>query len=124
MKRMLVVVGLLASIGLQGQTGTRRFEWRMDVISDIPTLQSYTYRYYLDGSATGTILTNVTCVASAGPWTCETPVPTSIKGTHTATITVALTPTSITSAKSNQISFNDTVVAPPAIPTGFRIVVK
>ena len=122
--RKLVIVGLLASIGLQAQTAVRKFEWRMDLVSDIPTLQSYTYRYYLDGSGTGTIMTSVVCTATAGPWTCTAPVPTTIKGSHTVTITVALTPTSVTSQKSNQTTITDVIIPPtaPAPPTGFRIV--
>ena len=123
MTKLLIIVGLL-TVSLQGQTPVRNFEWRMDLISTIPTLQSYTYRYYLDGSATGGVLTNVVCTATAGPWTCTAPVPASITGPHTATITVAIGPTTQTSSNSNQISFTDVVVLPtaPAVPTGVRIV--
>ena len=126
MKKMLVVVGLLASIGLQGQTPTRRFEWSMDLVSDIATLQSYTYRYYLDAATVGVVMLNVTCVATPGPWTCSSAVPSSITGTHKVSITVATSATGPQSIKSNQIDLTDVILLlpPPAPPTGFKIVIK
>lgn len=115
MKKLLVIAGLLVSVGLQSQT-VRKFEWRMDIQSDIATLQSYTYRYFLDTSTTGIVLTGVVCTATPGPWTCAAPVPTTIKGTHTVTITVSTSSAGTQSPKSNQISFNDSTIPVPVGP--------
>lgn len=50
---------------------------------DLATSQSYIYKYYPDGSATGNQLNAVTCTGTVSPFTCEVAFPLFNQGNHT-----------------------------------------
>ncbi len=55
--------------------------------ADAPTAAAYTWRAYLDGSATPTVLTGAVCSGSA-PVSCQFPIPATFpSGSHNVTIT-------------------------------------
>jgi hypothetical protein len=56
---------------------------------DLASVQTYTYRYYPDASATGTILNAVTCSGTATPFQCQVAFPIFNQGNHTLKLSAA-----------------------------------
>ena len=86
---------------------------------DAATAQAYTWKAYLDGSATAIILTGAAC-SGMNPATCQFPIPAAFpSGSHT--LTVSATNTAGEGPKSAPLSF--ILTRPPNAPTTLRIVV-
>lgn len=84
---------------------------------DLASAQGYTYRYYPDGAANGTVLGGVTCTGTIAPFICVAPFPAFTPGPHSLTLTAAnLAGESVPSAP---LSF--VFVVTPAAPTNVRI---
>lgn len=120
---ILVFASLLLYTHAYAQTSVtsgQHFLWD-EVAPDQVTAQGYTYRYYTDNAATGSVFNGVTCVASttAGSWTCSVLIPAYTPGVHQVTLTAAATPTGPESTKTSPISF--TMVFVPAPPLNFRV---
>jgi hypothetical protein len=119
MKRVLIALislTVVAPVLAQAQAGpTSRFGWSQ-VATDLPSASGFTYRAYLDASATGTTLT-ATCTGTASPFSCTAPIPAVTPGTHT----VALTAANVAgeSLKSSVTTFQ--MVAVPSAPTSIVI---
>lgn len=79
--------------------------------------QTYTYRHYIDGATTGTILNGVSCVGSSSPFQCSAPLPTLSNGWHTIQLTASNLDGE--SAKSPLTGFG---VGVPGAPTNVRII--
>lgn len=94
MKRILTAFLLVASTAaLAAQqppiaTANSRLAWGMPA-PDLASAQSYTYRYYPDASATGTVLNAVTCTGTAAPFACEVAFPLFNQGNHTLRLSAA-----------------------------------
>lgn len=122
MKRLIAVLILATASVVSAQqppqgSATQKFEWDQQA----PTLadaQSYTYKYYPDGSNTGVVFTGVTCSGATSPFQCNAPIPAFTPGNHTITMTAANVAGE--SAKSSPFAFN--FVVTPSVPTGIRIV--
>jgi hypothetical protein len=56
---------------------------------DLASAQTYTYRYYPDATATGTILNAVTCSGTATPFVCQVAFPLFTQGNHTLKLSAA-----------------------------------
>ena len=101
-------------------TTAQQFVWDQGA-SDLTTAQSYTYTLYLDGAATGAVLTPVSCVvkspAVVGLFECSSAIPAITPGAHTATITARNI--AAESAPSAALAF--TFVAVPSAPQNVRI---
>lgn len=76
-------------------------------------IQSYEYKYYLDGAVTGFVLNPVTCVNN----TCSTRFPTVSPGNHTLQLTAQNEAGE--STKSSPFAF--AFVVTPSSPSGIRI---
>lgn len=77
--------------------------------------QAFTYTAYADGSATGTVLSGVTC--SGSPVVCTVPFPAFTPGSHTIELTASNS--AGTSPKSAPFPFTFVIV--PSTPSGIRI---
>jgi hypothetical protein len=120
---LLALALLGAAQNVQAQTPVtsgQHFLWD-EPAPDAATAAGYTYRYYTDNAATGTIFAGVTCVTSstAGAQTCTVLIPAFTPGVHTVTLTAATSPTGTESAKSSPITF--TMIFVPAPPANFRV---
>jgi hypothetical protein len=114
-------IGLVACVAvapLEAQTiGTPASRIAFEQIApDLATAQSYVYRYYADGSATGTVLA-VTCEGSASPFLCNGAIPAFTPGPHSLTLTASNGAGE--SPKSAPLSFTFVVI--PATPQNPRI---
>lgn len=69
-------------------TANSKLAWGMPA-PDLASAQSYTYRYYPDASATGTVLNAVTCTGTAAPFACEVAFPLFNQGNHTLKLSAA-----------------------------------
>jgi len=59
---------------------------------DAPSLedaQTYTYKYYADGSTTGVILGSISCTGTISPFICSAPLPAFSLGNHRITLTAS-----------------------------------
>lgn len=65
-------------------------EWNQNATL-LTEVQGYIYRYYLDGATNGPALSSVTCSGTVSPWTCKAPLPVTLPGTHTLSLTAELT---------------------------------
>lgn len=54
-------------------------------------VQGYIYRYYLDGATNGAQFGGVVCSGTVSPWTCRAPLPVTLGGEHTLTVSAELT---------------------------------
>lgn len=117
--KYLLLIGLLFVVTTPAQAQTAgpasRFSWT-EGASDLAAANGFTYRVYLDASATGTTLT-ATCTGTASPFACTSPIPALTPGAHTATLTAANVAGE--SPKSSVLSFQ--MVAVPATPGSFTI---
>lgn len=118
---VLALILMLGVVSLSGQTVTvtGASHWSADEqASDVATVQSYTWLWFLDGATTGTVLPGVTCaVAASGQgFTCTGPIPAVAPGAHT--VVVEAQDAAGSSAPSNSVSF--TMLAVPAGPINFR----
>lgn len=86
MSKKLLLILLLTTATLNAQRNGTKFTWRQPA----PTLtvaQNYTYKYYLDLSATGIKFTKVTCTGIISPFQCITNIPLLSMGRHSVTVT-------------------------------------
>ncbi len=134
MKKLIFVLGLVfvpTLVGAQTPTQTLRAQWEIEGPAapsggtrppfDVATAQSYTYKLYQVGSATGIILQPVNCTTTADAYikTCAADVPTALSAPGllvdmTATIGGIETPHS-TSAVVPPL------FVPPAPPSNLRL---
>jgi hypothetical protein len=87
LKIVLLVLVIALAVPVKAQTppiatANSRLAWGMPG-PDLASVQSYTYRYYPDASATGTVLNAVTCTGTATPFACEVAFPIFNQGNHT-----------------------------------------
>jgi len=99
---VLVMLGVCV-VGLVAQT-TPRIGWDQAATS-ATVAQGWTYRFYLDGAASGTVLAGVTCAGASAPFLCSAPFPTLTPGQHTLQLTAAATAVS-ESVKSDLLFVN------------------
>lgn len=59
--------------------------WTQSAV-DLKTVQSYTYKYHLDGATTGQPLTGVTCSGTGTSFECSAKLPVTTPGAHTVAI--------------------------------------
>lgn len=111
---MLVLVG-----NARAQTGTPTNGLAWDqAATDQATAQAYTYRYYPDGSASGTVLSGVVCSGTASPFTCRVNFPAFTPGAHTLQTTAA----NVAGESVKSAVFSFTFVVQPSAQTNLRIV--
>lgn len=120
MKTTLIclLVALAASVSAQQPvpaTAKSQFAFDQDA-PDLASVQGYTFRLYIDGSATGAVLP-VTCTGAAIPFQCAGPIPAFTPGTHT--VTVSASNEAGESDKSEALTFRMVIV--PGKPTTLRI---
>jgi hypothetical protein len=82
--------------------------------------QAFTYRYYLDGAASGAALSSVTCSGSASPYTCQAELRVTISGPHTLALSAETSPTS-RSPLSPPVSFNHVPSTAPTAPESITL---
>jgi hypothetical protein len=119
MKRFLLALVLLVvgSVNAFGQaTGASKFVWDQTAPS-LSEANSYTYKYYADGSATAVAFAGVTCTGSASPYTCEVAIPAFTPGTHT----IQLTASNVAGESTKSAVFTFTFVVVPGAPANIRI---
>lgn len=83
---------------------------------DLATVSAYTYKYYPDGSATGTALTGVTCSGTT-TFSCQTNFPAFTPGAHT----LQMTATNAAGESAKSVVFNFTFIVVPGVPSNIRI---
>jgi len=89
LRKILLLVCLIAvPVNAQSPVATPNslLEWDQAAL-DVSTAQSYIYKYYLDGSLTGFVLSPINCVANGTLFNCSTKFPTISPGTHTLQLT-------------------------------------
>jgi hypothetical protein len=108
----------MASLASAQNTGTAssKIGWDQAGVASAAEAQALTYRYYADGSATGIVLTGVTCAGTTAV-TCQAPFPAFTPGSHTITLTAGNVAGE--SAKSSPFAFVFVVI--PSAPTNLRI---
>lgn len=110
------LLGLATSATAQTTvTATSTLQWDQPNAT-VTQAQGLTYRLYVDGSATGLVLTSVTCSGTT-TITCGGRFPSLTAGAHTGQLTAGNTAGE--SAKSTALSF--TFVVLPSVPTNLRI---
>lgn len=92
-KALLIFLLVVSSIPVLAQTppiatANSRLAWTIPA-PDLASAQTYTYRYYPDASATGTILNSVTCTGTVTPFACEVAFPLFTQGNHTLKLSAA-----------------------------------
>ena len=113
---VLLALLLLPSV-LHAQTTVRtgmELVWDQDQTTAAEA-QTFSYRYFVDGAATGDLLSGVTCAGA--PVVCRAPVPAFTLGAHT--ITLAAENVYGSSLPSAPLSFTFVIV--PASPRSVRI---
>jgi len=119
MKKIIILLLLLIPIAINAQnaTGASKFAWDQ-VALDLATANSYTYKYYPDGSLTGTTFTGVVCTnSSPSTLSCVVNIPAFTPGNHTVQITASNVAGE--SAKSSPFPFVFVVV--PVAPVNIRL---
>jgi hypothetical protein len=118
MKRLLfVLLFVLAAVPAFAQTATPANSFAFDqVASTLATAQSYAYKLYADGSATGSVVV-VTCTGAASPFVCTTPVGAFAPGAHT----IRLTSGNAAGESAQSAPFSFTMVIIPATPANIRL---
>jgi hypothetical protein len=84
--------------------------------------QSYVYRYYLDGATNGAAFSGVVCTGTASPWSCQAPLPVTLGGEHTITVTAELT-TGERGGMSAPATFTIELLGAPT-PLGGVVIIK
>ena len=121
-KRVLLTIilwfGLVGMASAQTATQSAKLGWDQDAI-DLATAQAYTYRTYADGSASGVVLTGVTCAATATAqvFFCQLPFPAFTPGAHA--LQVSATNVAGESLKSTPLNFTFVII--PATPRNLRV---
>lgn len=93
LKIVLIILVIALAVPTEAQTppiatANSRLAWGMPA-PDLATAQSYTYRYYPDAAATGTVLNSVTCTGTVTPFACEVAFPLFSQGNHTLKLSAA-----------------------------------
>lgn len=114
---LAAILLFLPSIARAQATPTSKVGWDQPA-PDLATAQAYTYKHYDDGSTTGTNYTSVTCVGTASPFQCQTPITAYSQGNHSLTLTA--TNIAGESVKSNPLGF--VFVNAPANPINPKII--
>lgn len=100
------------------QTGTPASKLAYDQsAATLAEAQAFTYKYYPDGSATGTTLTSVVCSGATAPYTCVVSFPAFTPGTHTLQLTAA----NVAGESVKSAVFSFTFVVQPTAPANIRI---
>jgi hypothetical protein len=107
---------VVSSAGAQTSTPASKLTWDQASVASAAEAQALTYRYYPDGSTTGTTLAGVTCTGTT-PVVCQATFPAFTPGAHTLTMTAANAAGE--SVKSAVFSFTFVVI--PAAPGNIRI---
>ena len=97
-------------------SANNKLQWGQPA-QDLSTASAYTYKWYLDGSATGTSFTGVTCTGT-GPYQCIVMFPPVSQGNHI--IKISASNAAGESPLSDPFSF--TFVGKPLQPTNLQIV--
>ena len=115
---LITLFALLALPRLAAAQATpqSKLAWDQDA-ADLATANSFTYRHFDDGSATGTPLTPVTCTGTASPFTCRVPFPSFTPGVQHA-IAVSAANQAGESLPSTPLSFQFIVI--PNSPRNLR----
>ena len=116
---MLILVPSFAYAQLPQAGPNSNLAWDQDA-PDLATAQGYAYKYYYDGTSTGSaFMTAVTCTGVAPTFQCQAKIPTTTNGAHN----IQATATNIVgeSNKSNPFAFGF-VVNPPSAPRNLHIV--
>jgi hypothetical protein len=120
LRTLVCAVGLLAmaSLATAQSTGTSssKLAWDQTGVASAVDAQALTYRYYADGSATGIVLTGVTC-AGTTTVTCSAPFPAFTPGNHAITLTAA----NVAGESIKSSSFAFVFVVVPSAPGNLRI---
>jgi len=122
MKRIAFALLLLVAGAAMAQTpptpvfSGKALGWDQTAAS-LDEVISFTYRYYLDGSATGQVLPNITCTGTTVTFACSSPFPAVTPGPHTIKLTAGNQAGE--SAPTGALSFTFMLV--PSTPTGLRI---
>lgn len=95
-------------------------EWTQ-AAATLPEAQSYVYRYYLDGAVNGAVFGGVACSGTVSPWTCRAPLPVTLGGEHTVTVTAEL-PTGERGGMSAPTTFTIELLGAPTTPAPVIIV--
>jgi hypothetical protein len=95
-------------------------EWTQ-AATTLPEAQSYVYRYYLDGAVNGAVFGGVSCSGTVSPWTCRAPLPVTLGGEHTLTVTAEL-PTGERGGMSAPTTFTIELLGAPTTPAPVIIV--
>lgn len=84
-----------------------------EVATNLAEAQSFSYKYYVDGSTAGSPLPTVTCTGTASPFTCTSAVPTLSPGRHTVNLTAS-------SADGESSASNSVTFTLPQTPQNLR----
>lgn len=117
-KKMIPLLFLLLIPTVVGAQAipTSKLAWDQ-VAPDLVSAQAYTYKYYPDGSTTGTSLASVTCTGAASPFQCEVAFPSFTPGNHNLTLTAS----NIAGESGKSSPFAFVFVVTPGIPTNIHI---
>lgn len=102
-------------------------EWNQEA-DTLQTAQSYRYRYFLDGATTGAVFGGVACTGTASPFMCRAPLPVTLGGTHTISMTTGVpegttcTPPSCESPPSPPVTFTIELLGAPTQPQAVIVV--
>ncbi len=98
-------------------TSANKIVWDQQAAT-LAEAQSFTYKFYSDGSSVANTMTSVVCTGTTAPFTCSNNFPPFTPGTHTLTITASNAAGE--SAKSSP-PFSFTFVVVPNVPNNLRI---
>ena len=119
----LIVTGPIIAQGIPTISTTQAATCVIDfdqIATTLAAAQAYRYEAKVDNGASTVI--NATCVGTASPFTCTTPLPNKTVGTHTVTITAAevLTDGTVLPSTSSAV-FTYRIANPPTAPTNLRL---
>ena len=116
MKKLVLILFLIPTLLFAQAIPTSKLIWDQDAPS-LTDAQSYTYKYYADGSTTGVAFTGVTCTGTVSPFTCTVNFPAFTPGNNSITLTSSNIAGE--SAKSAPLDF--TFIVTPSSPRNIRI---
>lgn len=87
----------------------------------VEEVRGYVYRYYLDKAVNGAPLASVTCGGTQSPWDCNAPLPVTLGGTHTLSMTAELT-TGERGPMSPEVEFTIELIGSPTAPNPVIII--